>query len=550
MNQPDVLIAGRYRLLNRVGVGGMGSVWEARDERLQRTVAAKLLHLPPGASAADAENAKNRAMREARNTARLHHAHAVPVFDVVEHEGQPCLIMQYLPSRTLQQVLDENGPLPPDDVALIGAEVGSALAAAHAAGIVHRDVKPANVLILDDGSAMITDFGISRALGDATLTAAGMVTGTPAYLAPEVARGEESTPATDVFSLGATLYAAVEGTPPFGLDPNPMALLHRVASSSATPPTRAGALTPVLLAMLGDRPSERPFMAAAVEALERVDLTGPAGADPTVAMPAAADPTVAMPVAGATQPLRTVPPALPRPGARVAAAGAAVGAGAGASSASGGVTSPRPAADRARVTGTGDPGGSGRRRSRRGVLVALAVVALVAVGLLAWQALTAGDGRTPSAAPPETTSASSPSTTPSPRTTTSPRPTTTSAAPTTQSETPPSAPAAPSAAKLSKAVREYYSLLPDDTEEGYALLTERYRSTTAGSVDTYESFWDSIKKVTVKDVDGSPPGTVEATLTYVFKDGRVFVERTAYGLVEEDGVLKIDSSEVLSSREV
>src|SRR5690606_15834300 len=150
------------------------------------------------------------------------------------------LIMQYLPSRTLAEVLKENRFLPADEVALVGAEVGSALAAAHAAGIVHRDVKPANILVAADGSAKITDFGISHVLGDARLTSTGMLTGTPAYLAPEVARGEPSSPASDVFSLGATLYAAVEGSPPFGTDDNPIALLHRVASEPVTPPARAG----------------------------------------------------------------------------------------------------------------------------------------------------------------------------------------------------------------------------------------------------------------------------------------------------------------------
>ncbi len=216
MSEGHGVIAGRYRLVERIGLGGMGSVWTAHDERLQRTVAVKILHLPAGSGEAEAEVAKNRAMREARITARLHHPHAVPVFDVVEHDGQPCLIMQYLPSRTLQEVLAESGTLPADEVALLGAEVGSALAAAHAVGIVHRDVKPANILITPDGSARITDFGISHALGDPKLTSTGMVTGTPAFLAPEVARGEPSSSASDVFSLGATLFTAVEGSPPSG----------------------------------------------------------------------------------------------------------------------------------------------------------------------------------------------------------------------------------------------------------------------------------------------------------------------------------------------
>ncbi|HEX5968728.1 MAG TPA: serine/threonine-protein kinase, partial [Intrasporangium sp.] len=284
MSPDDVVIAGRYVLLERIGLGGMGSVWRAQDERLQRTVAVKLLHLPPGASDSEARVAKERAMREARITARLHHPHAVPVFDVVEHEGQPCLVMQYLPSRTLQEVLAESGTLPVDEAALIGAEVGSALTAAHAVGVVHRDVKPANILITEDGSAKISDFGISHVLGDARLTSTGMLTGTPAYLAPEVARGEPSSTASDVYSLGATLFAAVEGSPPFGMDENPMAVLHRVASEPLTPPVRAGALTPVLLAMLERDPAARPAMAEAAEWLQRLDLSAPMEEQPTAPM--------------------------------------------------------------------------------------------------------------------------------------------------------------------------------------------------------------------------------------------------------------------------
>src|SRR6478672_595172 len=186
--QPD-LIAARYRLMNRIGAGGMGHVWLAWDERLNRAVALKQLHSPVGLPEAEARVAQDRAMREARITARLHHPNAVPVFDVVDHEGQPCLVMQYLPSRSLQAVLTERGPLPAREVARIGSERAADLAAAHRADTVHRDVKPGNVLLADDGTARITDFGISHALGDASLTSTGMVTGTPAYLAPEVARG-------------------------------------------------------------------------------------------------------------------------------------------------------------------------------------------------------------------------------------------------------------------------------------------------------------------------------------------------------------------------
>ena len=196
MSEPQALIAARYRLLHHVGSGGMGVVWEALDERLERRVAVKQLHRQPGASTAEAELANKRAMREARLTARLQHPHAVPVFDVVE-QGQLWLIMQFIPSITLAAVLQEVGPLQPDEAAKV-AQVASALAAAHAVGIVHRDVKPGNVLIADDGTALISDFGIAHALGDATLTSSGMIHGTPAYLAPEVARGSEANFASDV----------------------------------------------------------------------------------------------------------------------------------------------------------------------------------------------------------------------------------------------------------------------------------------------------------------------------------------------------------------
>ena len=181
-----------------------------------------------------------RAMREARLAARLEHPHAVTVYDVIQHDGQPCLVMELVPSQPLSDILTELHSLHEQETATLGAQVASALAAAHAAGIVHRDVKPANILVADDGTARISDFGIAHAIDDSSLTSTGMVTGTPAYLAPEVARGDESGYASDVFSLGSTLYATLEGAPPFGQEPNPMALLHRVASGQVVRPARRG----------------------------------------------------------------------------------------------------------------------------------------------------------------------------------------------------------------------------------------------------------------------------------------------------------------------
>jgi eukaryotic-like serine/threonine-protein kinase len=245
----------------------MGVVWRAEDERLARTVAVKQLLTHPGLSETQAEDARRRAMREARTAARLQHRNAISVFDVAEHDGNPWLILEFLRSRSLSVVLAEQGALPVDEVAKLGAQIASALAAAHDAGIVHRDVKPGNVLLDDDGLAKITDFGISRTIDDASTTQSGMVAGTPAYLAPEVARGQSPGRESDVFSLGATLYHAVEGHPPFGTNSNALALLHAVASGNVPPPRQAGPLTPVLMSMLAPEPADRPTMRGVAAAL-------------------------------------------------------------------------------------------------------------------------------------------------------------------------------------------------------------------------------------------------------------------------------------------
>jgi len=266
------LIAGRYRLAERVGNGAMGVVWRATDERLARVVAIKHLLLRPGLSEDESRQARQRAMREARIAARLQHPNAVAMYDVAEHNGDPCLVMEYVPAPSLSAVLAEHGTLPPARVAEIGAKIAAALATAHQVGITHRDIKPGNVLLDDEGTVKITDFGISRAADDGTATQTGMLAGTPAYLAPEIARGSNPSQAADVFALGATLYHAVEGTPPFGLDENPLALLHAVASGAVTPPRLAGGLTGPLMTLLRPTPGERPTMAGAAALLSAPDV--------------------------------------------------------------------------------------------------------------------------------------------------------------------------------------------------------------------------------------------------------------------------------------
>jgi hypothetical protein len=261
------LIAERYRVVALVGRGAMGIVWRAHDERLDRPVAVKELLLDTSADEERTAEAVARAMREGRIAGRLAHPNAVAVHEVVEHEGRPCLVMEYLEAQSLGAMIAARGPLPPDEVAAIGVQVADALAEAHAAGIVHRDVKPDNVLITADGTAKITDFGVSRAADDATVTATGFVAGTPAFLAPEVATGQDGDSRSDVFSLGSTLYHALEGVPPFGMDDNAIAMLHKVAAGDVRPPQRSGELAGLVMWLLRVDPAERPTMRGVYHAL-------------------------------------------------------------------------------------------------------------------------------------------------------------------------------------------------------------------------------------------------------------------------------------------
>jgi serine/threonine protein kinase len=497
----DTLIAGRYRLVRQLAAGGMGTVWLAQDERLERPVALKLLHPQPGLSRAEAELVSKRALREARLTARLHHPNAVPVYDVVEHDGQPCLIMQYLPSRSLQAILEQRGTLPPAEVARIGAQVAAALAAAHQAGIVHRDVKPGNVLIAEDGTVKLTDFGVSHALGDASLTSTGMVTGTPAYLAPEVARGVPSSFASDVHSLGATLYAAAEGAPPYGSGQNPMATLHRVASGRPNPPSRGGPLNPLLGRMLATDPAQRPAMPEVADTLRALqDDIASTTAVPDPAPGLAAEPTAVL----AGHPPTSTYPAPVAPGV---------------------------AAARERLSGSRWVGPA---------LAALVVAAalVIAVVLLSQHhgsnspGTAQGSRSSTSAPPPSRTSPSSQSSKPSQSASSS------SASKVT---------ADPTAAALAKAIVDYYALLPDNTDQGWNLLTQRYRHDHSVNKHDYENFWNGISAVSVSNSTGTAPSTAQATINYTFKDGRVAHELTRYGLVNDNGTWKIDSSTVLNS---
>ncbi|MEE6261484.1 protein kinase domain-containing protein [Plantactinospora sonchi] len=253
----QVRIADRYLLLHTVGSGGMGRVWLATDEMLRRPVAMKQVVPPEWMTPDERVELSVRTLREARTAARLNHPNVVRVYDVVHSADSPWIVMEYVPSRSVQQVLDSDGPLPPRRTAEVGLAVLAALRAAHASGVLHRDVKPHNVLIADDGRVVLTDFGLATVDGgDGALTRDGVVLGSPQYVSPERAADGSSTVESDLWSLGATLYAAVEGRSPYHR-PTTMATLTALAVAPPDPTTRAGPLRPVLAGLLRRDPRQR-----------------------------------------------------------------------------------------------------------------------------------------------------------------------------------------------------------------------------------------------------------------------------------------------------
>ncbi len=251
------MIAGRYSLESEIGRGGMGVVWRGEDQLLGRDVAVKRIGMAPGGADADLL----RAEREARLAASLNHPNVVAVFDLVVENDEHWLVMEYLESRNLSELVRTGGPLSADTVAPLLAQAADALAAAHGAGIVHRDVKPSNMLVTSQGRVKLTDFGIARTNQDATLTRTGLVTGSPAYMAPEVASGSAATTASDVWSLGATLYHALAGKPPYDVSDNMVAALYKIVHEDPPRLPEAGWLAPVLEATMARDPKDRWTMA-------------------------------------------------------------------------------------------------------------------------------------------------------------------------------------------------------------------------------------------------------------------------------------------------
>ncbi|RMI32290.1 serine/threonine-protein kinase [Nocardia stercoris] len=489
----DRLIAGRYRLVDPVGSGAMGVVWRAEDVRLRRTVAVKQLLLAPGLTKAQALEAKLRAMREGRIAARLHHPNAVTVFDITEEDGQPWLVMEYVDARSLAALMRDEGKMEPQQVADIGAKVAAALAAAHTAGIVHRDVKPANILVADNGTVKLTDFGISRATGDVTVTSTGFLAGTPAYLSPEVARGEDPEPSSDVFALGSTLYAAVEGAPPFGEGENPLAVLHSVAGADVPQPVRAGALGPVLMSLLAADRATRPTALEAQRELEAVAEGRAPSATLVLPQPKepAADETTVLP---------------------------------------GGTAAAEPAAAAAPV-----PVAAPNSQRTTVVMLTVAVGVLVVVLGVVLVMRNGSDGpqvqaSATSTAPPvaplpaDSGSATSPATTAA--TTTAARPTTTttsatstsaSASATSTTTTTTSAAPIPVAANAAGFVAGYYGMLPGNVGGAWSMLSPSYQS-AAGGYGSYQQFWAQFAAVAVSGLNQNGD-TTSGTVTYTYKNG-------------------------------
>ncbi|MET9933458.1 MULTISPECIES: serine/threonine-protein kinase [unclassified Streptomyces] len=252
-----LLLAGRYRLGESIGRGGMGKVWRAHDEVLHRVVAVKELTAGRFVAEADRLVLHARTQKEARAAARITHPGVVTVHDVLEHDARPWIVMQYVDGPSLADAAKESGTVEPREAARIGLHVLGALRAAHAAGVLHRDVKPGNILLARDGRVLITDFGIAAIEGDSTITRTGEIVGSIDYLAPERVKGADPGPASDLWSLGATLYTAVEGTSPFRRS-SPISTMQAVVTEEPPHPEKAGALAPVIVALLRKDPKQRP----------------------------------------------------------------------------------------------------------------------------------------------------------------------------------------------------------------------------------------------------------------------------------------------------
>jgi serine/threonine protein kinase len=480
------VIAGRYTLEREVGRGGTGAVHLGRDEVLGRQVALKRIGMVPGADAPDLA----RAEREARLAAALNHPHVVAVYDLVVEDDHQWLVMEYVEGETLAQRIRRRERLGTQEAAALMWQAADALAEAHAHDIVHRDVKPSNILLTASDQAKITDFGIARALADASLTQTGLVTGSPAYLAPEVASGSTATAASDVWSLGATLFHVLAGHAPYDVGENLIGGLYKIVHEDPPRLSDAGPMAEVLEHTMVRDPEQRWTMAEVRDHLDALRR----GETPTQVVPSVATTTTHTPV----QPVPAVPAAAAAPAA--------------------------PAA-RSERTGTIAPTPTRARRRRRSVLpwlVAAAAALLVAILVVA--SLQDDPGQ-PAADPGTGTDSSSPSSPSSP----SP----TSESPTKESPTE-EATKPPTRREMTQFIEGYLATVTSDPEATFAMLTPEFQEASNG-FEGYSGFWSTVESATPSRITADPESlTVTYTVDYVMKDGGENSDDVSLQLVRQD----------------
>ena len=521
------MIAGRYRLEKEIGRGGAGVVHLAHDELLDRRVAVKRIGLLPGTTDDDV----SRAQREARLAAGISHQHVVSIFDLVKDEDCYWLVMEHVEGRTLAELVTDDGPLPVRRAASILAQAADALVQAGTAGVVHRDVKPSNIFVGADDRAKLGDFGIARAASDTVLTQTGLITGSPAYLAPEVATGEPATAASDVWSLGGTLFHALAGRPPYDVGDNVLGGLYKIVHEDPPRLPDDHPAAGLLAVMLVKEPTQRWPVAKVRDDLrrlargERSEALASTGRDgQATAVMAAAPPapssqdrgTATSTTSGTTSgPAAVAPP--PPPADQAARPAPAP------------TPAPTPAADTTR----------GRSRGWVAALIALVLVAGLGTWLL-WprdeEPSDAGrSDASPSASqdPTSDTPSESPSESPTDSPSESPS---TSDEPTTDPS--PSDAAGGTPAAMRSFVQDYFSLVTSDPESTFAMLTPEFQA-ESGGIEDYTGFWSTIESATPRAIKADPSSlTTTYTIDYVTTSGQTQTEQGRLQLEEQgDGFL-------------
>ena len=471
------MIAGRYELEREIGRGGMGAVWLAQDTVLGRPVAIKRIGLAPGGGTPDLD----RAEREARLAARLNHTHVVHVFDLVTDDDGEWLVMEYVDGRTLSELVRADGPLSHDDAARLLGQTADALTAAHTAGIVHRDVKPSNILVAPTGEVKLSDFGIARAEADTTLTQTGLVTGSPAYLSPEVASGQAATPASDVWSLGASLYHALSGRPPYEVGDNLMGALYKIVHEEPPRLPDARWLAPVLAATMTRDPGDRWSM----EQVRDFLAAGPRGATSPIP-PTDPEATRAM-----TPPPVVLPP-----------------------------TSPATATQAPVEAVEPEPGPERRRRSWLPLAAVAAVVAVV--GLVAWALLTGDPGETPTIDRPRADDQSS-------------RSQQENDGSTSGSPSDTGSQEQPTARGMERFIGNYLATAPSSPETTFEMLTPAFQR-ESGGFGGYSGYWGTISSADLVEVQADPENlVVDYVVAYVREDGSEVTDDVRLQLEYRDG---------------